>query len=188
MEQSTTSSFCNLGILHSLSDDSLYEILHSYDAFCAATQTLLSAADDLSVRADFVARVHSLCKHGLHSLVRDHFLRVLEETFERNGASRFWRHFEPYSNVADLNKNDDLEIDEDEILSVLHSALEEIYLEKGYQEKCLLMLAHAFELYKKQVLGDSRDLDAERNYLTTKYQWIVSSVLTATLPRNFRGV
>ncbi|XP_057748812.1 anaphase-promoting complex subunit 2 [Arachis stenosperma] len=188
MDQSTTSSFCNLGILDSLSNDSICEILRSYNGFCAATQTLLAAVDDLSARRDFVAYVHSLCKHGLDSLVRDHFLRVLEETFERNGASRFWRHFEPYSNVTGLNKNDDLEIDEDEILSVLHSALEEIYLEKGYQEKCLLMLVHAFQSYKKQVSGNTRDLDAERNHLTTKYQWIVSSVLTATLPRNFRVI
>ena len=33
-----------------------------------------------------------------------------QETFARNGASRFWRHFEPYSNVAGLNKNDDLDV------------------------------------------------------------------------------
>lgn len=33
-----------------------------------------------------------------------------QETFERNGASRFWRHFDPYSRVAGLNKNDDLDV------------------------------------------------------------------------------
>ena len=72
------SSLFNLGILDTLTQDELHEILDSYDAFCNATQSLLGGADDLSYGAQFVSHVHTLCKHGLESLVRDHFLRVLE--------------------------------------------------------------------------------------------------------------
>ncbi|CAI8593494.1 unnamed protein product [Vicia faba] len=133
------SSLFNLGILDTLTQDELHEILDSYDAFCNATQSLLGGAGDLSYGAQFVSHVHTLCKHGLESLVRDHFLRVLEETFERNGASRFWRHFVPYADFVDLDKHGDINIDEDEIESVLYNALEEISLEKQYQEKCLLI-------------------------------------------------
>ncbi|RDX79028.1 Anaphase-promoting complex subunit 2, partial [Mucuna pruriens] len=179
------SCFFNLAILDSLSEHSLHEILDSYNGFCCATQSLLTGNGDLSVGPDFVSHVHSLCKHRLHSLVQDHFLRLLEETFERNGASRFWRHFDPYSHVAALNKNDDLDIDEDEIQSVLYNALEEISSEKQYQEKCLLMLVHALQSYKDQISEDKHGFEGERNYLTSKYQWIVSSVLMATLPRHF---
>lgn len=143
----------------------------------------------------------------------------LQETFERNGASRFWRHFDPYSHVGGLNKNDDLDvsvfdpyltsfylffsrcgeclvvlrewlkqIDEDEIQSVLYNALEEVTLEKQYQEKCLLMLVHGLQSYKEQMSEDKHDFEGERNYLTSKYQWIVASVLMATLPRHFPGL
>ncbi|KAK7251905.1 hypothetical protein RIF29_35508 [Crotalaria pallida] len=186
MEEQPTTSFSNnnLGILDSLSQDSLHEIIHSYNAFCSATNSLFTGAGDLSVGSDFVSHVQSLCKYNLDSLVRDHFFRVLEETFERNGASRFWQHFEPYSYVAGLNNNDDLDTNEDEVQSVLYTALEEICLEKQYQEKCLLMLVHALQSYKDQVSEERRDF-GERNYLTSKYQWIVSSMLMATLPRNF---
>ncbi|QCD98503.1 anaphase-promoting complex subunit 2 [Vigna unguiculata] len=179
------SCFFNPAILDSLSEDSLHEIIGSYNGFCDATQSLLTGNGDLSVGPDFVSHVHALCKHRLHSLVQDHFLRVLEETFERNGASRFWRHFDPYSHVAGLNKNDDLDIDEDEIQNVLYNALEEVTLEKQYQEKCLLMLVHGLQSYQDQMLEDKHDFEGERNYLTSKYQWIVSSVLMATLPRHF---
>lgn len=72
------SSLFNLGILDTLTQDELHEILDSYNAFCNATQSLLGGAGDLSYGAQFVSHVHTLCKHGLESLVRDHFLRVLE--------------------------------------------------------------------------------------------------------------
>ncbi|XP_040862812.1 anaphase-promoting complex subunit 2 isoform X1 [Glycine max] len=177
--------FFNPAILDSLTDDSVHEILDSYNDFCNATQSLLAGNGDLSVASDFVSHVHTLCKHRLRSLVQDHFFRLLEETFERNGASRFWRHFDPYFHVAGLNKNDDLDIDEDEIQSVLYNALEEITLEKQYQEKCLLMLVHALQSYKDQVSEDKHGFEGDRNYLTSKYQWIVSSVLMASLSRHF---
>lgn len=71
---------------------------------------------------------------------------------------------------------------------MLYNALEEISMEKQYQEKCLLILVHALQSYKDQMSEESHDFDAERNYLTSKYQWIVSSVLMATLPRVFPGL
>ncbi|XP_045814151.1 anaphase-promoting complex subunit 2-like isoform X1 [Trifolium pratense] len=184
MEDSHSSLF-NLRILDTLTDDQLHEILDSYDAFCNTTQSLLGGAGDLSYGAQFVSHVHTLCKHGLQSLVLDHFLKVLEETFERNGASRFWRHFDPYADFVGLNKNDDINIDEDEIESVLYNALEEISIEKQYQEKCLLILVHALQSFKDQMSEERHNFEAERNYLTSKYQWIVSSVLMTTLPRVF---
>jgi anaphase-promoting complex subunit 2 len=77
MEDSHSSLF-NLGILDTLTDEELHEILDSYDAFCNATQSLLGGAGDLSYCAQFVSHVHTLCKHGLESLVLDHFLKLLE--------------------------------------------------------------------------------------------------------------
>ncbi|KAK4263480.1 hypothetical protein QN277_028879 [Acacia crassicarpa] len=181
----STSHFWNIGVLDSLSDDSLQEIAESYNGFCVATQTLVTGAGDLSVDSEFVAVVHGLMKHGLESLVRDHFLQVLEETFERNGASKFWRHFDVFSNFAELKKNNEFDINEDEIQQVLCNALEEISLEKQYEEKCLLMLVHALHSYKDQISGERHDSEAERDYFVSKYQLIVSSVLMASLPRHF---
>lgn len=80
------------------------------------------------------------------------------------------------------------QIDEDEIQGVLYNALEEISLEKQYQEKCLLMLVHALQSYKDQMSEERDSFEAERSYLISKYQWIVSSVLMATLPRVFPGL
>ena len=68
----------DLAILDALTDDSIQEIHESYTGFCATTEALLNGAGDLSVGPEFVAHVHVLCKHGLHSLVRDHFLKALE--------------------------------------------------------------------------------------------------------------
>jgi anaphase-promoting complex subunit 2 len=80
------------------------------------------------------------------------------------------------------------QINEDEIESVLYNALEEISIEKQYQEKCLLILAHALQSFKDQMSEERHNFEAERNYLTSKYQWIVSSVLMTTLPRVFPGL
>ncbi|XP_045811340.1 anaphase-promoting complex subunit 2-like isoform X1 [Trifolium pratense] len=180
MEDSHSSLF-NLGILDKVTEDQLHEILDSYNAFCNATQflLLLGSAGDISFGAEFISHVHTLCKHGLESLVCDYFLKVLEETFQRNGASIFWWHFVPY---AGLNENDDIDIDEDEIDSVLCNALEQISLEKQSQEKCLLILVQALQSFKDHML------EAETNYVTSKYQWIVSSVLMATLPPVFPAI
>lgn len=183
--EESTSHFWNLGVLDALTADSLQEIVDCYNGFCVVVQTLLTGAGDLSVGSEFVALVHGLIKRGLESLVRDHFLQVLEETFERNGASKFWRHFDGYSNFVDLKKNNELDINEDEIQQVLCNALEEISLEKQYQEKCLLMLVHALQASKDRISGELHDFEAERDYFVSKYQFIVSSVLMASLPRHF---
>lgn len=71
---------------------------------------------------------------------------------------------------------------------MLSNALEEISVEKQYQEKCLLMLVHALQSYKDQMSVERHTFEADRNYLTSKYQWIVSSVLMSTLPRVFPGL
>ncbi|CAL2225111.1 unnamed protein product [Prunus armeniaca] len=162
------SSVCNLAILDKLSDGSIEEILESYNGFCAATDTLLNGAGDLSVGPQFVSHVHGLCKHGLESLLRDHFLGALERTFEKNGALKFWRHFEAFNDVS---------VEEE----VFYNALEEISLEKQYQEKCLLILVHALQSYNH----GSHDSNDYRVELFAKYQMSVSSVLMATLPRHF---
>ncbi|GMN41892.1 hypothetical protein TIFTF001_011113 [Ficus carica] len=183
MEVSSSSAF-NLGLLDTLTDDSLQEIVASYDGFCAATDALLNGAGDLSVGSEFVSHVHGLCKYGLDSLVRDHFLRALEETFQKNGAFKFWRHFDSYGNSSELQmKNHN--IGEGEVQEVLCKALEEISTEKQYQEKCLLMLVHALQSFKDHGSEGSHNSDAERFHLFSKYQLLVSSVLMASLPRHF---
>ncbi|KAA8529398.1 hypothetical protein F0562_033803 [Nyssa sinensis] len=126
----------------------------------------------------------TLCKHGLESLVQEHFLRSLEETFEKNGAAKFWRQFDAYSNPVSLEMNED-PIQENGVQQVLCKALEEISLERQYQEKCLLMLVHALQSYKDGMSEESHKSDAERIYLFSKYQLRVSSVLMASLPQHF---
>ncbi|KAM3754567.1 hypothetical protein ACB098_03G175200 [Castanea mollissima] len=158
---SSSAVACILAILDSLTDDSIRQIHDSYTGFCATTATLLTDAVDLSVGPEFIAHVHSLCHHGLHSPVRDHFLKSLEEIFEQNGASKFWRHFDAYTNFAILSKN------------------------QPPQEKCLLMLSHALQSYKDQMSEGRNPSDAERSHLFSKYQLLVSSVLMASLPRHF---
>ncbi|KAF5449594.1 hypothetical protein F2P56_030023 [Juglans regia] len=156
-EKEPTSVVCNLGILDTLRDDSIQEIVESYSGFCATTEALLKGAGDLSVGPDFVAHVQSLCKHGLHSLVRDHFLRALE-------------------------------ICEVEVQQVLCIALEEISLEKQYQEKCLLMLVHALQSYNDQISEGRHPSNSERDHLFSIYQLLVSSVLMASIPRHFNEI
>ncbi|KAM3706769.1 hypothetical protein ACJW31_03G175500 [Castanea mollissima] len=158
---SSSAVVCILAILDSLTDDSIRQIHDSYTGFCATTATLLTGAVDLSVGPEFIAHVHSLCHHGLHSPVRDHFLKSLEEIFEQNGASKFWRHFDAYTNFAILSKN------------------------QPPQEKCLLMLSHALQSYKDQMSEGRNPSDAERSHLFSRYQLLVSSVLMASLPRHF---
>lgn len=178
------SSVSDLGILDSVDDASITEIMESWDGFCRATEALLNGHGDLSVGSEFVSHVHSLCKRSLDSLVQDHFLRSLEETFERNGATRFWRHFDAYTHVEvmEMSKSP---IQENGIQKVLYKALDDVSLEKQYQEKCLLMLVHALQLYKDSISEERHNSDAERIHLFSKYQLIVSSVLMTTLPRHF---
>ena len=71
---------------------------------------------------------------------------------------------------------------------MLCKALEEISLEKKYQEKCLYMLVHALQSCKENLLDREYNSDSERKYLFAKYQFMVSSVLMASLPPHFPGM
>ncbi|OWM89528.1 hypothetical protein CDL15_Pgr024276 [Punica granatum] len=179
-----TTAVCNLGILDALGGDAVQEILESYAGFTSATESLLSGAGDLSVGSELVSYVHRLCKHQLHSLVRDHFLSSLEEVFERNGAARFWQHFESYRDVSLLEANRS-HIYEEEVQQVLCKALEEISLEKQYEERCLFLLVDALQTFEDQVLPRKCGFVTEKELLLSKYQLMVSSVLMATLPSHF---
>lgn len=55
---------------------------------------------------------------------------MVQEVFEKNAATRFWRHFEPYRNVASL------EINNDPVSISLLNYLEYVRFEK---EKFLLL-------------------------------------------------
>ncbi|KAH9773990.1 Anaphase-promoting complex subunit 2 [Citrus sinensis] len=182
MEEST-SMYCNLGILEKLNDESVQEIIESYNGFCATTNSLLNGGRDIAVGKEFVTHVRSLCKHGLQSLAHGHFLRSLEETFEKTFVSKFWRHFDVYNKVAVLEKNKPL-IYDDEVLEVLCKALEEICMEIQYQEKCLFMLVHAIESPRDCSLEGKPILES-KVHLFAKYQLMVSSVLMASLPPHF---
>ncbi|KAJ9709347.1 hypothetical protein PVL29_001019 [Vitis rotundifolia] len=78
-----------------------------------------------------------------------------------------------------------MQIQENGIQKVLYKALDDVSLEKQYQEKCLLMLVHALQSYKDSISEERHNSDAERIHLFSKYQLIVSSVLMTTLPRHF---
>ncbi|PSS28755.1 Anaphase-promoting complex subunit like [Actinidia chinensis var. chinensis] len=181
-----TSSVCDLGALDSLNGDALKEIVESWNGFCFATDALLKGNGDCSHGSKFVSQAHALCKHGLESLVQEHFIGYLEETFEKNGASKFWRHFDAYRNVAALGMNMD-PIQKDRVQQVLCKALEEISFEKQYQEKCLFVLIDALQSYKDSTSDKRQNSDTERLYLISKYQSMVSSVLMASLPPHFPG-
>lgn len=72
----------------------------------------------------------------------------------------------------------------DEILS---RALEDICLEKSYQEKCVFVLVHALQSYEDRM--SKRKLKAVdcSSSLMPRYQLMVSSVLLTTLPSSFPG-
>lgn len=68
----------NLGILDSLSDDSIDEILQSWNGYRSCTEVIVKGRGDPSIESELVAFVIALCRHGLDGLVKDHFLQVLE--------------------------------------------------------------------------------------------------------------
>ncbi|XP_043725426.1 anaphase-promoting complex subunit 2 isoform X2 [Telopea speciosissima] len=187
MNKEATYPIYNLQILDSLSDNSIDEILESWNGFCVSTEVLLKDSGELSVGSEFVSHVHVLCKQGLYSLLQDYFLRSLEETFEKYGASKFWRHFEAYGDVAMLEKNK-IHIQADWSQQVLWKSLEEICLEKEYLEKCLLILVNALQSYKEIMSGGRPNADMEKLHLLSRYQLMVSSVLMTSLPRCFPGI
>ncbi|XP_022889584.1 anaphase-promoting complex subunit 2 [Olea europaea var. sylvestris] len=186
VDDSESSQMCNLAVLDSLNEDLIGEIDDSWNGFCLSTEALLKGNGDLSFASDFVKQVQNLCNRGLDSLVIEHFLGSLEETFEKNGASRFWRHFDAYGDLAVLEMND--QDQQDEIQQVLHNALEEISSEKQYQEKCLSLLVHALQTYRENKSDGQISSDAKCNLLFSKYHLTLSSVLVTSLPRHFPDV
>ncbi|KAH7845369.1 hypothetical protein Vadar_001272 [Vaccinium darrowii] len=178
-----TSSVCNWGVLESLNGDAVQEIVENWNGYCLATEALLNGRD-LSFGSKFVSQARALCFYCLESLVEEHFAGFLEETFEKNGASKFWEHFDVLSNVAALEMCMD-PIKKDRIQHVLCKALEEISMEKQYQEKCLLLLTDVVQSYKDSTGEKRQNSGTERLHLLSKYQPMVSSVLMATLPPHF---
>ncbi|GAB2242018.1 hypothetical protein Droror1_Dr00018793 [Drosera rotundifolia] len=169
--------------LDSLDADSISQILDCWSVFCSHTESFLAGDGDGrgDLFSEFEESVQSLCKHGMESLVRDHFLTSLELHFERKGASRFWERF---SACADLKL--DACNEENGLVEVLRDALEHITLEKQHQQRCLLMLIQALESYWDST--QEHKSDTERTYILSKYQLLVSSVLMASLPQHFPEV
>ncbi|EOA29494.1 hypothetical protein CARUB_v10012960mg [Capsella rubella] len=172
------SSDCNLEILETLSEDAIQEITESYDGFFTTVESLIAGTGDSSVEDEFVSHVYCLCKYGLESLVRDHFLSSLEQAFEKGGASSFWHHFDAYSEKKLTNCGEEIQV-------VLCKALEEISIEKKYHEKCLSMLVHALQSFKEQSSEDRQNSDTERANLFVRFQSMLSSTLMTTLPQHF---
>lgn len=188
MTADALSSVCNLGVLDSLSEASISEILESWNSFCLITETIVKGDDaDLSSSySKFQSYVSSLCKYGLRSLVEEHFLISLQDMLEKHVSPKFWKNFDAYSNVTDLEENDK-DMHEDEVELLLCKALEEISLEKQYQEKYLLMLVKSLQLCQDSTSMEGLPSDVEK-FFFSKYQLIVSSVLMTTLPRQFPEV
>lgn len=72
------SSVCNLGVLDSLTEGSVDEIVSSWSGFCSVTEALLVCNNNGELPAEFESQVHTLCEYGLQSLVEQHFLRSLQ--------------------------------------------------------------------------------------------------------------
>ncbi|KAK3128050.1 hypothetical protein QOZ80_7AG0581940 [Eleusine coracana subsp. coracana] len=158
--------------------------LDSWARFCALTGELLGGRGDLSVGPRFTPVVADLCSRGLATFLRDYFLHSLEETFREKAVKKFWQHFHPYcsSSAVDRIKFCAEEHWPDEILS---TALEDICLEKSYQEKCVLVLLHALQSYEDRT-PKTKSKAADCSFsLMPRYQLMVSSVLLTTLPLNF---
>ncbi|XP_024994243.1 anaphase-promoting complex subunit 2 isoform X2 [Cynara cardunculus var. scolymus] len=181
-------SVCNLGVLDSLSEASISEILVSWNRFCLITEAIVKGDDaDLSSSySKFQSYVSSLCKYGLRSLVEEHFLTSLQDMLEKHVSPKFWKNFDAYSNVTDHEENGK-DMQEDEIELLLCEALEEISLEKQYQEKYLLMLVKSLQQCQDSTSMEGHPSDVEK-FFFSKYQLIVSSVLMTTLPRQFPEV
>ena len=74
----SSSAACNLAVLDSLNEDSIHEMVESWNRFCLASEGLLIGAGNLSFGSEFVSQAQILVKYGLESLVQQHFLRSVE--------------------------------------------------------------------------------------------------------------
>lgn len=81
MTVDASSAFFNLEILDSLSENSIREIGESWSGFCSSAEALLKVKGYLSSSSEFVSHAQILSKHGLESLVQQHFLGLIEVFF-----------------------------------------------------------------------------------------------------------
>ncbi|PKU60855.1 anaphase-promoting complex subunit 2 isoform X2 [Dendrobium catenatum] len=173
-------------ILDSLSEQTIGEILQSWIAFVSCTEILLGGSGDLSAASELASSVTILCRNGLRSLLEDHFLQYLEDTFMARAVLKFWRHFDKYSDVLRLDLQNQILVDQ--LHEELCSSLEEMCSEKNYQEKCLVMLIHALQLYEESIATGKINSGHYESNLLSRYQLMVSSVLLTTLPSHFPEV
>uniref|UniRef100_A0A0D9W6D7 Anaphase-promoting complex subunit 2 n=2 Tax=Leersia perrieri TaxID=77586 RepID=A0A0D9W6D7_9ORYZ len=158
--------------------------LDSWARFCALSDELFGGAGDLSAGPRLAPAVADLCARGLAELLRDHFLRSLEEIFRSNAVKKFWQQFHPYCSSSPVERINFC-VQDNWPEDVLSRALEDICLEKSYQEKCVLALVHSFQSYEDRTPNrKSKALDCSSS-LMPRYQLMVSSVLLTTLPLSF---
>ncbi|CAA6665214.1 unnamed protein product [Spirodela intermedia] len=180
----------HLEALDALTEGNLQQIIESWECFCTGTDSFLSG--DLSVAADsdeYAASVRALSHYGLTRLVGDHFLQALEESFRKNAVSKFWKSFNPSSDITAASTVSSLSnvislMSQEGSEEMLTASLEEICMEKVYQEKLLSILLNSL-LSEGDVASELED------YISTllpRHQLMVSSVLHSTLPQPFLGI
>ncbi|KAJ1271596.1 hypothetical protein BS78_06G139500 [Paspalum vaginatum] len=156
----------------------------SWARFCSLSNELVGGDGDLSVAVLLAPVVADLCTRGLTTLVRDYFLHSLEETFRNNAVKKFWQHFHPYRNASAVDRIKFC-VREHWPEETLSRALEDICLEKNYQEKCVLVLVQALQSYEDRTPKRKfKTMDCSSS-LMPRYQLMVSSVLLTTLPLSF---
>ncbi|KAG0463217.1 hypothetical protein HPP92_021693 [Vanilla planifolia] len=173
-------------MLDFVTEESVVEILRCWTSFVSCTEKLICAREDLLAASEFSRSVALLCRHGLSSVVEDHFLQYLEDTFMRKAVIKFWQQFEKYTFVQTSDFNDRNLIDQ--LQEILSKSLEDICFEKNYQEKCLLILVQAHHLYKDGITKGKPMIGMSESKLYSRYHMMVASVLLMTLPSHFSEV
>ncbi|KAG0461710.1 hypothetical protein HPP92_022007 [Vanilla planifolia] len=173
-------------MLDFVTEESVVEILRCWTSFVSCTEKLICALEDISAASEFSRSVALLCRHGLSSVVEDHFLQYLEDTFMRKAVIKFWQQFEKYNFVQTSDFNDRNLIDQ--LQEILSKSLEDICFEKNYQEKCLLILVQAHHLYKDDITKGKPMIGMFESKLYSRYHMMVASVLLMTLPSHFSEV
>ncbi|PNT61322.1 hypothetical protein BRADI_5g13780v3 [Brachypodium distachyon] len=108
---------------------------------------------------------------------------VVQETFRNNAVKMFWQKFHPYCNSSAVERIKFC-VQESWPEDVLSIALEDICLEKSYQEKCVLVLVHVLQSYEEKTENKLKTVEFSSS-LMPRYQLMVSSVLLTTLPLSF---
>lgn len=177
----------NPGILDSLSDQSISDILHSWSAFVTCCEVLLGDNGDVSAASELSDSVSVLQRNGLRGLMEDYFLQYLEDTFMKRIVVKFWHHFNKYSDVLTLDvKNDQILVDH--LQAALSKSLQEICSVKYYQEKCLVILIHALQFNGDSIEKGKIKSGKHESNLLSRFHAMVSSVLLTTLPSHFPEV